>query len=229
MKICIITAYSKTNQWTTTGTCDYASIATKNHIDYCNKHNYTYISEVWDLGEYGTWHPTWVKIFMLQKYINNYDYIVWIDADAIFYNKDVKIEELILDNSIDLIVPKLEKDLEFHKITSAITTGFIILKNSFWCKNLLGSMLENKNNSDEYYHEQTVLDDFLKKFYYDECPNLKNNLTEDLQQITIIKKNVAVLSIEYHRCKLEGKIKYIYHAGGDSTTKYSRLLEAVKI
>ena len=82
-KICIITAYTDNIRWDNYGKCDYGDFASINHHEYSNKHGYSYIKEIVRNDEYSNWHPTWIKIEVLKKYLPLYDYVVWIDADEV--------------------------------------------------------------------------------------------------------------------------------------------------
>lgn len=66
------------------------------HKEYCRKHGYDYIcprsiDDVYDKEE----RPfSWYKIKLVQKLVQNYDYVLWTDADTRVNNMDAKIEDL---------------------------------------------------------------------------------------------------------------------------------------
>jgi hypothetical protein len=99
-KICIITSYTDHIRWDNYGKCDYGDFASLNHHEYSNKHGYSYIKEIVRNDEYSNWHPTWIKIYVLKKYLPLYDYVVWIDADVITAKK------LPLSVLTDLLLPE---------------------------------------------------------------------------------------------------------------------------
>ena len=75
-KICIITSYTDHIRWDNYGKCDYGDFASLNHHEYSNKHGYSYIKEIVKNDDYSNWHPTWIKIDVLKKYLPLYDYVV---------------------------------------------------------------------------------------------------------------------------------------------------------
>ncbi|GBG16349.1 Xyloglucan 6-xylosyltransferase 1, partial [Hondaea fermentalgiana] len=64
----------------------------------------------------------WSKLTILQKHLPDYDYMVWSDADAIFMNMSIAIEDL-LDGSHELF---------FAEDVASINSGVFIIHNSEW-------------------------------------------------------------------------------------------------
>jgi hypothetical protein len=148
---------------------------------------------------------------------------VWIDADAVFYNQDIKIEDLIEDN-VDLIIPKLEIDRVSGNVWTHTTTGFMIWKRSEWSFNVLNKLWNEPNQYRfEFFHEQTRLDELIYEKLL--LPNAENILDKNIEDIEspIILDNIKILPYSYHRYWDDGEIKYVYHAGGDTGTKLNRL------
>tara|TARA_R100000008_G_scaffold16347_2_gene8028 strand:+ start:100 stop:978 length:879 start_codon:yes stop_codon:yes gene_type:complete len=72
---------------------------------YCNKHGYDLIHCNKPSGNDFRNEPPWEKVPMLLGHITDYDYIVWIDADAHFYTDKGRIEDIIkLYSDKDLIL-----------------------------------------------------------------------------------------------------------------------------
>ena len=105
-------------------------IGINSKIDYCGKNNYTFIlggEEIYDRSR----PIAWSKIKLIEKYINDYDYIFCSDADVVIMNDNIKLEDLIskyMTNSIKLLVTKDWQN---------INTGNIIVKNCSQMKKLL--------------------------------------------------------------------------------------------
>ena len=222
-RIAIITSFTNYIRWDDYGICDYGIYSSENHNQYANKHNYTFIKEIVDNNGYDGWHPTWIKIDVLKKYLPLFDYVVWIDADAIFVNQDITIESL-LDDDIDLVIPKLEFDRVGGQMWTNTTTGFMVWKNSKWSMDILQELWDNpKNFKTDFFHEQTRLDEILEPIYQTiGGENIHQKMTEDLPN-PIKLQNICILPYSYHRCFNEGEIKFVYHAGGNTGTKLSRL------
>ena len=222
-RICILTSYTDHIRWDNYGKCDYGDYASLNHHEYSNKHGYSYIKEIVKNEDYSDWHPTWIKIDVLKKYLPLYDYVVWIDADAVFGNQEIKIEDLV-EEGIDLVIPKLEIDRVTGNVWTNTTTGFMIWKNSQWSRKTLDTLWNDPGKFRfEFFHEQTRLDEILKSNF--ELPggeNILNKIQEDLET-SVILGNIKIIPYSYHRCWEDGEIKYVYHAGGDTPTKLKRI------
>ena len=222
-RICIITSYTDHIRWDDYGKCDYGDFASLNHHEYSNKHGYSYIKEIVKNDDYSNWHPTWIKIDVLKKYLPLYDYVVWVDADAVFVNQDIKIEDLINDG-VDLVIPKLEMDRVSGNMWTHTTTGFMIWKNSEWSNNMLNTLWsEPKDYRFTFFHEQSRLDELIyDKFTVQGGENILNKNIDDIE--TPIKlDNIMILPYSYHRYWEDDEIKYVYHAGGNTGTKLERI------
>ena len=224
----IITSYTNHIRWDNYGKCDYGDFASLNHHEYANKHGYSYVKKIVNNDDYQNWHPTWIKIDVLKTYLPIFDYIVWIDADAVFYNQDIKIEDFIEDG-IDLVIPKLELDRLSGNVWTNTTTGFMVWKNSEWSRNTLNELWNNpKEFRFDFFHEQTRLDEILRpNFEMVGGENILNRNTEDIEN-SIILDNIKVIPYSYHRCWDDGEIKYVYHAGGSTPTKLERIKKVLK-
>jgi hypothetical protein len=228
MKICILTSYTDHIRWDNYGKCDYGDFASFNHHEYSNRHGYSYLKEIVKNDAYENWHPTWIKIDVIKKFLPLYDYVVWIDADAVFVNQDITIEDLI-DGNVDLVIPKLELDRVSGNMWTHTTTGFMVWKNSEWSNNTLNLLWnEPKQFRFEFFHEQSRLDEILyENFKFDGGENILNKNSEDIEnQITL--DNVRILPYSYHRYWEDGEIKYVYHAGGNTGTKLERIKKILK-
>lgn len=225
----IITSYTNHIEWDNYGKCDYGDFSSLNHHEYANKHGYSYIKKIVNNNDYQNWHPTWIKIDVIKTYLPIFDYVVWIDADAVFYNQNIKIEDFINDD-IDLIIPKLELDRVTGNMWTSTTTGFMIWKNSEWSRNTLNELWNNpKEFRFEFFHEQTRLDEILKpNFQLCGGENILNNTVEDIEN-PIVLGNIKVLPYSYHRYWDDGEIKYVYHAGGNTGTKLERIKKVLNL
>jgi len=221
--IAILTSYTNHIRWDNYGKCDYGDFASLNHHEYANKHGYSYIKKIVNNDDYQNWHPTWIKIDVIKTYLQIFDYVVWIDADAVFYNQDIKIEDLI-EGDVDLVIPKLEMDRVSGNVWTNTTTGFMIWKKSKWSFNILNKLWDEPNQYRfEFFHEQSRLDDLIHEQLL--LPGGENILDKNINDIKypIILDNVKILPYSYHRCWEDGEIKYVYHAGGDTPTKFERI------
>lgn len=221
--IAIITSYTNNVRWDNYGKCDYGDFASINHHEYANKHGYSYIKKLVNNNDYLDWHPTWIKIDVIKTYLPIFDFVVWIDSDAVFFNQDVRIEDFIEDH-IDLVIPKLELDRVSGNMWTNTTTGFMIWKNSEWSKKTLNELWCNpKEYRFEFFHEQSRLDEILKpKFELVGGNNILNKEDIDIE-FPVSLENIKVIPYSYHRYWDDGEIKYVYHAGGNTGTKLQRI------
>lgn len=225
--ICIVTSFTDHIRWNDYGKCDYGDFSSINHHDYANKHGYSYIKKIVRNEDYHDWHPTWIKIDVLRKYIKDFDYIVWIDSDAVFCDQEIKIEDFIQDD-VDLVIPKMEMDREHNTMWTHTSTGFMIWKNTDWSRNMLDLLWETPNEyRTQFFHEQSRLDQLIFDNFLQ--PNGKNILNKEFVDIVnpVVLNNIKIIPFSFHRCYNDGEIKFIYHAGGDTPTKLSRIKEVL--
>jgi len=225
MKILILTSYTKNITWNDYGNCDFGNLSSINHLKYSQKHNYSYLSRIVDENDYTDRHLTWIKIDIIKNKLPFYDYVVWIDADAIFMDMDVKIENFLEDDP-NLVLPKMEMDKNSGNVWTSCSTGFMIWKNCDWSVDLLNDLWDNPGEfAFEFFHEQSLLDYKLSK-HYELCPNIKSKEERDLEFAVMLDK-VLVLPYSYQGCYQDDDLKFIYHASGNTPTKYQRLYDMI--
>jgi hypothetical protein len=151
------------------------SIAILNKQDYCKKHNYTFINYK---ERQSKRHCPWDKIQCLLKTIHWFDYIVWIDADAVFQNLSITFESIIQEHpEKDVLICKDPCfSTENHCM---INTGVIIMKNTYISIQLLKDTWHscqdydihelNKYSYEGYPHEQGTLATLLRTEKYSSC------------------------------------------------------------
>ena len=151
------------------------SIAILNKQAYCKKHNYTFINYKERLSKR---HCPWDKIQCLLKTIHWFDYIVWIDADAVFQNHSITFESIIQEYpDKDLLICK--DPCFWAGDHCMINTGVIIMKNTFTSIQLLNDTWYSCNDYNVekldkysyagYPHEQGAMVNMLKTERYKNC------------------------------------------------------------
>jgi hypothetical protein len=116
---------------------DYAQHSIKNLTNYANKHNYTLI--IYDQLLSPNVSPCWNKVLAILGNLKNYDYVMWIDADAIIYNQDVPITKFTNENnSKELLIC-----YDCAKESECINSGVMIVKNTDWAYNLFKKTWES--------------------------------------------------------------------------------------
>ena len=162
MKICVVSLATKE--------IDDMSISILNKQHYCKNHNYTFVN----FNErFSKRHCQWDKIQAVLKVINWFDYVIWIDADAVFNNQSISFEQIICEHpEKDLLICK---DPCYHEDRPhcMINTGVMIFKNTPVSIELLEDTWNSctdynvetidKYSYDGYPHEQGALANILKK------------------------------------------------------------------
>jgi hypothetical protein len=146
---------------------EYGKINYEINKKYCEKYNLDIILS--NQKKYSNRHSAWERLPLLLDNISNYDYLIWIDADAFFYNDANNIIDIIINNSnIDFI---FTNDLGDRNIN----TGFFIVKNSQYSIDFLTKWAYDdelyENNKYPFWWDQGVLIDMV----YNNILDIKNH------------------------------------------------------
>jgi len=76
---------------------------------------------------------TWGSVYMLKKYLSDYDYLFWLDADAAVTRFDIALERFISQSPDKDILACDDRPMG----PSIINTGAILVKNSSWSQSFL--------------------------------------------------------------------------------------------
>lgn len=158
--------------WSDEQISNYANLSEKINKKYCIENNIDYIHSHKRYFKDRT--PHWEKVNLVLNTLktNQYEYVMWIDADAHF-NLNVKYKKLLqyLDDNkkTDIIFAADEK-----KSNRPICTGVFIVKNTDYSKNILDKWKNNKECIHLYkthFHEQECITDMYNKNFL----NLKSH------------------------------------------------------
>ena len=191
MKLCIVMWYDK-------AISSYGDINYEINKKYCDKHNIELIR--CNKRRHSNRHPAWERIPLILTHINDYDYVMWIDADAFFYNDAKNIVDIINDNrNVNFI---FSNDIG----NNSINTGVFIVKNSQYSIDFLtrwgNDEVLYKNNPFPYWWDRGVLIDMFNQNILD----IKNNC---------ITFDYGVLQHFYEREQFVMK-SFIFHLAGQS-------------
>ena len=120
---------------------------------YCEKYNLKLILS--NEKKYSDRHSAWERLPLLLENISKFDYLIWIDADAIFYNDANNIVDIINNNkNVNFI---FSNDMGNRNIN----TGVFIVKNSQYSIDFLTRWAYDeelyKNNPYPVWWDQGVL------------------------------------------------------------------------
>lgn len=111
---------------------------------YAEKHGYDFITggeDVWDR----TRPIPWSKFNFIKKYIDDYDYIFWSDADAIILNQTLRLEDHVLP-----LLPTEKDMLWTFDACNHFNNGHVLYRGrSPWVKDFLNRAYEQ---TDLLYH-----------------------------------------------------------------------------
>jgi hypothetical protein len=145
-EICVCSLYTDNMK-------DTASLIEKHNKKYCDIKDYDFICHHGSLDSLR--HPTWSKILLIQQLITKYKWIFWIDADAVFNNVNIRIEDRI-DVNFDLIVC-----YDRHKRKFPINAGVMLFRNSVWSTNFLSNVYRYPNNI-KAYEQGAIIQEWRK-------------------------------------------------------------------
>jgi galactosyl transferase GMA12/MNN10 family len=133
-----------------------ARLSAENKRQYALKHGYSFVARSAEFAQQavrGDRKAVWGKIDVIEKVLPKYDWIFWLDMDAVIMEQDTKIESLLakfesnyqggkaaFDKNIDFVVAKPHGD-------PMINAGVFLFRNTPWSMNYLRKVQE----STEYY------------------------------------------------------------------------------
>jgi hypothetical protein len=112
-----------------------------NHRRYAESQGYGYVHGT-DVALAADRAPHWAKIPMVQNTLEKFDWVLWVDADSMFVNHSLSIEEVLDMHGF------FERDnmhpvsLVFSGDSNVINTGVLLFKKSNWTTQLLSEVWE---------------------------------------------------------------------------------------
>lgn len=157
--------------------------AHKSLIEYCKINGYDLITDESVIDH--TRSIPWSKLLLIMKYLPNYDYIVWIDADAMILDQTQRLEDKIaLMESYPLMVSQPD---------STINTGVIFAKNVPETYTFIMTV---------YNQTKYVLNEYYGNFEQDAYQAVLNENIDDMA------KYCLVLPFEQHT-KIQSYLRFL--------------------
>ena len=196
MKVCVVMFYDDNIK-------SYGELNYEINKKYCEKYNLEIILST--KKKLDTRHSAQERLPLLLDNISNFDYLIWIDADAFFYNDANNIVDIINENrNVNFI---FSNDIG----NGNINTGIFIVKNCEYSINFLTRWLNDedlyKNNPYPQWWDQGVLIDMFNQ-------NILNIKEHSIQ----IEYGVLQHFTDYD--KLINKTHIFHLAGRDHHTRY---------
>lgn len=126
MEVCVLTWYDQT-------IAEYANINYKINEVYCIRNGINI--KRCSVRRHPKRRPHWERLQLILEYIETYDYVMWIDADAHFYIDSQNIKDLIKQYS--------QSDFIFSKdnapYNNGLNSGVFIVKNTKYSKEFINT------------------------------------------------------------------------------------------
>ena len=187
---------------------------------YCKKHGYDLIKS--SERVYGSTlpfrKPHWERYPLILKHIKDYDYVIWIDADAFFYN----ISPPIID-----LINKYKKEILFSEDGNllnppAVNSGVLILKNTERVINIIKKWAYSEELKDKYCGHKLV-DGYLcpRMNWVEDQAIVRGFVKDNVDNINEISKLMPYLELQHYNVSERSffarlkKTPYIFHLAGE--------------
>ena len=194
MRICVIMYYNDNIK-------NYGNINYIINKKYCDKYGLSIILST-NQSKYNNRHSAWDRLPLLLDNITKYDYLMWIDADAFFYND--------ANNICDIINNNIDAEFIFSNDfgDKNINTGFLIIKNSQYSIDFLTKWAYDEelynNNPYPLWWDQGVLIDMFNK-----------NILDIKTKSILIDYGILQHFNQHELTQLNSK-PYVFHLAGKS-------------
>jgi len=167
----------------------------KSKEKYCSKYQLDFHYE--SINFDNTFKLSWLKIDILLKYLELYDYVYVTDYDSVIINDDYDIRKLIKEsNNADVICNQLDSGFKL--------IGCSIFKSSVKTKLFLKHILTFKDNSRSFYAEETPFNLMLEEF------KIKVHIEKNINHIINIHDGKPNFMLHYASVSNPLKIKKIH-------------------
>tara|TARA_R110001583_G_scaffold103163_14_gene250318 strand:+ start:5521 stop:6294 length:774 start_codon:yes stop_codon:yes gene_type:complete len=190
---------------------EYGDICREINRLYCEKHGYILIKS--SRRAYKNRPSSWERFPLLLGHIENYDYVVWIDADAFFYNSAPPLEKIINHYKKDIL---LSADGDRYLKSDSVNSGFFILKNTKQVISILTKWVNNEELAKRFKEE---VGPELEHWIEDQAM-IRGSLRYNIDGIQDFAKVLPYMELqhfqlhEYAILKRHGILPYVFHAAG---------------
>lgn len=128
---------------------DFASLTTRNHAEYCARHGYDYFDGTEKISDRP---PSWNKIPMLRHILPEYDWVMWLDSDAMVMNLNVEAERIAAGDAALLLT----------RDPVELNCGVMLARNCPEAERLLSAIWDREEFINNGWWEQAALIDLYK-------------------------------------------------------------------
>ncbi|KAI8059136.1 galactosyl transferase GMA12/MNN10 family-domain-containing protein [Gongronella butleri] len=123
-----------------------ATRAAQNKRDYALKHGYSFVARSAEFAQEaarGQRKTVWGKVDVIEKVLPKYEWLFWLDMDAVIMNQDRRLEDLLedvkqrypygaatFDERVDLVIARPHRD-------PMINAGVFLIRNTPWAMQFL--------------------------------------------------------------------------------------------
>lgn len=118
---------------------------------YADRWGYTFINHIGTLDE--TRPPSWSKIPLIQRHLTDFDWVYWIDADAMIMNPAIALETYLRD--YDLIISQERSKSHFG--TFQLNAGAFFARNRPWTHRFLETVYGLEQFREHIYWDQAAM------------------------------------------------------------------------
>jgi hypothetical protein len=127
--------------------------------NWCQHHGYTFIMSEEEFGR----PPSWGKVKLIQRYIDNFDWLLVIDSDVIITNPKITVETIVRVHEGERF------DILMTLMTSVLSCGVMLIKRSDWIKSFCDVWWDQEDLIHHKFWEQEA----FKRLYHQNFDRLK--------------------------------------------------------
>jgi len=151
-----------------------APLSAKNKREYSERHGYAFVPHSFEFAQqpYRRRRAVWGKIDAVEKVLSYYEWLLWIDMDAIFVNRSLSIEHLL--EMCEERVGGKEAFEKIHLIVARpigdkmINAGVFLIRNTDWARDILRRGIQPRYDLSTGRNslEQQAMRDAIEKPYW---------------------------------------------------------------
>lgn len=160
--IAIVTAYLRSP--TASQRVDYDTLFQmhlERSIRYAHYHSYAHFVENSDFLEPNR-KPHWAKLPAIWNHLHYYEWILWIDVDALICNFTITLEEILERARQEYDIDGNGKDFIIAQDMNGLNSGVFLLRNTTWSRDFL-ERAYNVPNQAAMEYEQDALKQLLRE------------------------------------------------------------------